>query len=220
MTEPTSALSPQLTDIEARVLGCLVEKAATTPDQYPLTANAAMVAANQKTAREPIMDLELGAVGHALRTLEDKKLVRVQHAPRAYRYEHRFEEVYTLTGPQKAVLCLLMLRGAQTPGELMARSDRLAKFSDLEQVKDTLDRLTRRQPAMVVRLARQPGQREERYMHLLCGADHAEKIGLATPRSEAASEAPSSALSERISTLEGEIARIKAALRDLGVEIE
>lgn len=220
MSDVNTPLSPLLTDIEARVLGCLVEKAATTPDQYPLTANAAMVAANQKTAREPLMELELGAVGHALRTLEDKKLVRVQHAPRAYRYEHRFEEVYTLTGPQKAVLCLLMLRGPQTPGELMARSDRLAKFSDLEQVKDTLDRLTRRQPAMVVRLARLPGQREERYMHLLCGADHAEKAAHAAPRHEAAAEGAASGLSERVSTLEAEIARIKAALRDLGVDME
>lgn len=223
MTDETQAsgpISPLLTDVEARVLGCLVEKALTTPEQYPLTANAAMVAANQKTSREPVMELELGAVGHALRTLEDKKLVRVQHASRAYRYEHRFEEVYTLTGPQRAILCMLMLRGAQTPGELMARCDRLAKFSDLEQVKDTLDRLTRRQPAMAVRLARLPGQREERYMHLLCGSEHADKAALAAPRGDSGGESVNHSLLERISTLENDMGRIKAALRDLGVDLD
>lgn len=219
MSEEATVLSPLLSDIEARILGCLVEKAATTPEQYPLTANAAMVAANQKTSREPLMELELGAVGHALRTLEDKKLVRCQHAPRAYRYEHRFEEVYTLTSPQRAILCLLMLRGPQTPGELLTRSDRLAKLTSVEQVKDTLDRLTRRQPALAVRLARQPGQREERYMHLLCGPEHAEKAAVAAPRAESFPESVSTSLLERVSTLETELDRIKAALKDLGVEL-
>jgi uncharacterized protein len=212
------ALSPLLTDIEARVLGCLVEKAATTPEQYPLTANAAMVASNQKTARDPMMDLELGAVGHALRTLEDKKLVRVQHAPRAYRYEHRFEEVYTLTGPQRAILCLLMLRGPQTPGELLSRGDRLFKFVDLDQVKDTLDRLTRRQPALAIKLERQPGQREERFMHLLCGAEHAERAARDMPRS-ADTESGGSAFADRVSALERQVERLTAALRDLGADV-
>ncbi len=212
-------LNPTLNDIEARVLGCLVEKAATTPEQYPLTANALMVAANQKTSREPIMELELGAVGHALRTLEDKKLVRCQHASRAYRYEHRFEEVYTLTGPQRGVLCLLMLRGAQTPGELMARGDRLVKFTDLEQVKDTLDRLTRRQPALAIKLARLPGQREERYMHLLCGSEHAERAAAYMPRVDAADSGVSAGLSDRVAVLEREVARLRAALIDLGADV-
>lgn len=215
-TEAT--LNPTLTDVEARVLGCLVEKAATTPEQYPLTANAVMVASNQKTSRDPVMDLELGAVGHALRTLEDKKLVRVQHSSRAYRYEHRFEEVYTLTGPQRAILCLLMLRGPQTPGELLSRGERLFKFVDLDQVKDTLDRLTRRQPALAVRLERQPGQREERYMHLLCGPDHADKAARDMPRGTD-SEHGSGGLADRVSALEQQVEKLTAALRDLGADI-
>lgn len=220
-TGSTIPLNPTLTDVEARVLGCLVEKAATTPEQYPLTANAVMVAANQKTSREPIMELELGAVGHALRSLEDKKLVRCQASPRAYRYEHRIEEVYTLTGPQRGVLCLLMLRGPQTPGELMARADRLFKFTDIEQIKDTLDRLTRRQPALAVRLARLPGQREERYMHLLCGSEHADRAALSAPRgAESSDHGPaSSGLADRVAALESQVARLTAALRDLGAEV-
>lgn len=213
-----ATLNPVLDAVEARVLGCLVEKALTTPEQYPLTANAAMVAANQKTSREPVMELELGAVGHALRTLEDKKLVRVQHSPRALRYEHRFEEVYTLTPPQRAVLCLLLLRGPQTAGELMARADRLVRFADLEQVKDTLDRLARRQPALALRLARLPGQREERYMHLLCGAAHAERAAADMPRS-ADPEPVAAGLTERLAALEAQVERLTAALRELGADV-
>jgi uncharacterized protein len=214
MTDPTTpaTLSPQLDAIEARVLGCLIEKALTTPEQYPLTANAATVASNQKTSREPVMELEPGQVGHALRTLEDKKLVRVQFSPRANRYEHRFEEVYTLTPPQRAVLCLLLLRGAQTPGELLARSDRLHRFGDLEQVKDTLERLCRRQPAMVLRVARQPGQREDRYVHLLCGSVHAERSAAAAPREDSRAQIAGD-LGERVSRLEAEVERLARILR-------
>jgi uncharacterized protein YceH (UPF0502 family) len=224
---PIATLSPLLTETEARVLGCLVEKAATTPEQYPLTANAALVASNQKTSREPIMELELGEVGHALRMLEDKKLVRVQQASRANRYEHRIDEVYTLTGPQRALLCLLLLRGPQTPGELLTRSDRLARFTDIEQVKDTLDRLGRRQPALAVRLPRMPGQREERFMHLLCGPAHAEKAAAAFRHGDsydsayARSEADpaSSGLADRLAALETEVERLKTVLRDLGADV-
>ena len=198
-----------LTPSEARVLGVLIEKAATTPDQYPLTANAVMVGANQKTSREPVMELELGEVGHALRTLEDKKLVRVQHSSRAYRYEYRVDDSFQLTPPQRAVLCVLMLRSAQTAGEIFTRSDRIGKFTDIEQVKDTLDRLSRRQPALVVRLPKQPGQREERYMHLLCGAAFAEKAASAV-RFE---DAPvSSDLAARVAALENEVAELRARL--------
>ncbi|GMU44199.1 MAG: YceH family protein [Xanthomonadales bacterium] len=211
-------LFPTLDPVEARVLGCLVEKALTTPEQYPLTANAAMVAANQKTSREPVMELELGAVGHALRTLEDKKLVRVQHSPRALRYEHRFEEVYTLTPPQRAILCLLLLRGPQTAGELLARSERLAKLSDIEQVRDTLDRLTRRQPALALRLAKAPGQVAERYMHLLCGSEHAERAAAEMPHGTGPEPAPPGFV-ERLNALEARMEKLTTALRDLGADV-
>ena len=221
MTDDTAAaaLSPLLNETEARVLGCLIEKAAITPDQYPLTANAAVVASNQKTSRDPIMDLELGEVGHTLRMLEDKKLVRVQHASRAYRYEHRIDEVYTLTGPQRAVLCMLMLRGPQTVSELHTRCERLAKIGDLEQVRDTLDRLTRRSPALAVKQPRMPGQREERYMHLLCGPAHADKAASQARHADGDTQRHDPGLADRVTALEAEIERLRSALRDLGADV-
>ena len=110
-TPSPASVSPELDAIEARVLACLIEKEATTPDQYPLTANAVQVACNQKTAREPVMDIEPGAVGHALRTLEDKRIVRVIHGSRALRYDHRMDYVYAISPEQRIVLALLIPRG-------------------------------------------------------------------------------------------------------------
>jgi uncharacterized protein len=158
-----------LEPIEARVLGCLVEKAATTPEVYPLTLNAVVGACNQKSNRDPILELEPGAVGHALRQLEGKRLVAGSMSARASRYEHRLDQALNVTPRQRALLALLMLRGAQTVPELLTRSDRLADFPGLDDVRSTLDRLSQREPALVVRIPRSGGQREDRYMHLLCG---------------------------------------------------
>ncbi|PKM16787.1 MAG: DUF480 domain-containing protein [Gammaproteobacteria bacterium HGW-Gammaproteobacteria-2] len=167
---PTADIAlPTLSAIEARILGCLIEKQATTPENYPLTANAVVLACNQKTNRDPVLELQPGAVGHALRELEDRRLVLANHGARAQRYEHRFSAVYSLTAKQQAVLALLMLRGPQTVAELHARCERLATFSDSDDVQQTLERLTQRSPALVIRLGRLSGQREDRYMHLLCG---------------------------------------------------
>lgn len=166
MTEsPFILLEP----IEARVLGCLVEKAATTPEVYPLTLNAVVGACNQKSNRDPILELEPGAVGHALRQLEGKRLVAGSMSARASRYEHRLDQALNVTPRQRALLALLMLRGPQTVPELLTRSDRLADFPGLDEVRSTLDRLSQREPALVVRIPRSGGQREDRYMHLLCG---------------------------------------------------
>ena len=173
MSEPTdeagTSLPLVLDPAQARVLACLVEKEATTPEQYPLTANAVHVACNQKTAREPVMSLEPGAVGHALRTLENAGLVRSIHGSRAQRYDHRMDDVYAISPEQRHVLALLMLRGAQTAGELLTRSDRLYAYRDVEHVRHVLERLESRSPALVLRLSRASGQREDRYAHLLCG---------------------------------------------------
>jgi len=146
---------PTLDPIQARLLGCLVEKEATTPDTYPLTVNAAQVAANQKTAREPVMALETGQVHHALRQLEAAGLVRQQFSSRAERYEHRLESALGLTRQQLIVLALLCLRGAQTVHELFARSERMLRFADAEEVRHALDRLAQR--GMVVALPRASG---------------------------------------------------------------
>lgn len=168
-TQDAAALPIQLDAIEARILGSLIEKQATTPDAYPLTLNAVVSACNQKSNRDPMMELEPGEVGHALRQLEGKGLVTGSLAARASRYAHRFDAGYDVTSRQRALLSVLLLRGAQTLNELFVRSERLADFTDLDEVRGVLDRLAAVTPPFVVRLARASGQREDRYMHLLCG---------------------------------------------------
>lgn len=195
----SNAAEPLLEPIEARVLGCLVEKASTTPETYPLTLNAVVSACNQKSNREPLMELEPGAVGHALRQLEGKRLVAGSLSARASRYEHRMDQALNITPRQRALLAMMMLRGPQTAPELLTRTDRLADFGGLDDVRATLDRLAQREPAFVVRIPRSGGQREDRYMHLLCGEVAIEQY--------ATSEAPSAAagnadLEARISQLE------------------
>ncbi|MEE7548840.1 DUF480 domain-containing protein, partial [Xanthomonas sp. Kuri4-1] len=176
----TDASSPPVLDTaQARVLGCLIEKEATTPDAYPLTVNAAQVAANQKTAREPVLALETGAVHHALRQLETLGLVRQQFSSRAERYEHRLESALDLTRQQVALLGLLLLRGPQTLHELFARSERLARFNDAEDVRHHLERLVQRELAL--QLPRASGQREDRYVHLLGGAVDVDALVAAAP---------------------------------------
>ncbi len=130
---------PILSTVEARVLGCLIEKKELTPDVYPLTLNSAHAAANQKTAREPVMALELTEIRRALSTLEQKGLVRQAFASRVERYEHLMAQRFSLTTPQIAIVGLLLLRGAQTAHELLARSERMARFASIEELRDNLD---------------------------------------------------------------------------------
>jgi uncharacterized protein YceH (UPF0502 family) len=216
-TETThAAVTPQLDPVQARVLACLIEKEATTPEQYPLTANAVLVACNQKTARDPVLELEPGAVGHALRTLEAERLVRSIHGSRAQRYDHRTDDVYQVSPEQRVVLALLILRGPQTAGELLARSERLHKFNDIGQVQAVLDRLGQRRLAL--RLARAPGQREERHAHLLCGADALPAAGAAggddhEPSGHSAGRAAAAgSLQARVESLEAALAALSARL--------
>jgi len=207
MSEPTALLSA----IEARILGCLIEKEATTPEQYPLTLNAIHLACNQKTNREPIMDLSLGEVGHCMRQLDPRGLVRSQHGARAERYEHRVNTVFSLTKQQQALLCVLMLRGPQTLSELMTRSERLASFSDLDDVKHTLERLGQRENPLVERIPRASGQREDRYAHLLSGpVDYSQMPVVKTNPS-----ASSNAMEERILELESRLAEVEKQLQGL-----
>jgi len=202
---------PVLTDIEARILGSLVEKEATTPDTYPLTSNAIVLACNQKTAREPAMQLEPGEVGNTLRRLEVRGWVRSQHSGRTERYGHRIEKMLDLTRPQAALLALLMLRGPQTLHELLSRSERLASFGSIEDVQHALERLAQRDPPLVRLLPRQGGQREDRYAHLLSGEPVMPVASLATSSSSAAS----ANLGERIATLEARVAELEARLAAL-----
>ncbi len=207
-TGPAAGTSLVLDAVQARVLGALIEKALTTPEQYPLTLNAAVLACNQKSNREPVLELEPGAVGHALRQLEDLKLVRVVHGARALRYEHALEQVIAATPRQRALLCLMMLRGQQTVSELYARSERLADFPSPDDVRDTLERLASRVPPLALRLPRQAGQREERWTHLLCGAPVVvARAGDVDGETDTPAAAPS-ALAARVTELEAALAAL------------
>lgn len=206
---------PNLTPIEARILGCLIEKKLLTPDVYPLTLNAAQTAANQKTAREPVMALEQTEIHHALKTLAEKELVRQVFGSRVERYEHLAAQRFSLTTPQAAILGLLLLRGPQTAYELFARSERMARFESAEDLKNELDMLIGKRPALVKEIGRGPGQREDRYAHLLSGDVEISAFVPATvaaaPGSTAAAE-----LESRIAALEEQVASLTARLDELG----
>ena len=209
---------PILDAAQARVLGCLIEKEATTPDTYPLTVNAAQVAANQKTAREPVMNLDPGKVQHALRQLETLGLVRQHFASRADRYEHLTGPKLDLPRQQVALLGLLLLRGPQTAGELATRSERMAKFADAADLRHQLERLQQR--GLVVQLPRGSGQREDRFMHLLCGAVDADALAAqyrapSGSGSGSAATVDNSALEERVQQLETTVAALQEQLAAL-----
>ena len=203
---------PILSPTEARVLGSLIEKKELTPDVYPLTLNGAHQAANQKTAREPVMALELTEVRRALSSLEQKGLVRQAFASRVERYEHLMAQRFSLTTPQIAVIGLLLLRGAQTAHELLARSERMARFGSIEELRDNLDLLIGRRPPLVQLLDRAPGQREERYVHLLGGPVEVSAVAAAW-QPPAASDPD---LEARVRALEEEVAALRAAIETLG----
>jgi uncharacterized protein YceH (UPF0502 family) len=213
MTDETSFVV--LTIAEARVLGCLIEKEATTPDAYPLTVNAAQVAANQKTARDPVMALNVGDVNHALRQLEQKGLAKQVFSSRAERYEHRADKTLDLSKQQLTLVGLLLLRGPQTVHELLARSERLASFNDADDVRHHLDRLIQRQPALVQQIPRGPGQREDRYVHLLSGPVDVAAVAARIASSSASVEAAPPALEARVQALENEVAELRAAIAAL-----
>ncbi|MFC4728935.1 YceH family protein [Coralloluteibacterium thermophilus] len=215
MTDPETldALDP----VQLRVLACLVEKEGTTPEAYPLTENALVLACNQKTGRDPVMNLTPGQVGHALRTLEDRGLVRSVHGARAQRWEHRFAQHYSLTRAQQALLAVLALRGPQTVSELTSRTERLARFADAEELRHALERLAAHAPAYAVNLGRGAGQREDRWMHLLGGP-------VDTSLLAAAREAPAAggraALEQRVDGLEAEVAELRETLAGLLARLE
>jgi hypothetical protein len=196
-----------LSPTEARIVGCLIEKAATTPESYPLTVNSLMLAANQKTSREPVMSLEEGEIGHALRELEDRGWVRVVHGSRAHRYEHRIEDKLSVTRPQRALLCLLMLRGPQSAPELLTRCERLADVGSLDDVKQVLERLQQR--GFVANVGRASGQREDRYAHLFCGAV---EVHARRDEEEVASSPGGASLAQRVADLEALTASLMARI--------
>lgn len=205
----------QLNALELRVLGCLMEKQLLTPDVYPLTLNALQSAANQKTSREPVMTLEPVDINRTLKALEEKGLARRVMASRVDRYEQTASRHFSLTTPQAALMAVLILRGPQTLNELQTRTDRMANFGSADAVREELDMLVGKRPALVKEIGRAPGQREDRYAHLLAGDVDISSIPAPTAR------APSSGvvvaeLEERVRTLEEEVAALKARLDAVG----
>jgi hypothetical protein len=214
----------ELSEVEARVLGALVEKETTTPEYYPLSLNALLHACNQKSNREPVMTLEEETVQQALRALADQALVRSASGDsRVAKFEHRLNELYNFHRHEIAVLCVLLLRGPQTPGELRTRCERLYAFEDLGAVHAALNLLMRREPPMAKVLPRQPGTKESRYMHLLCGdalpaSAHAASSEARTDPAEVAGPGArtfSSADGERIKVLEEEVIELRRELETL-----
>ncbi|QKE62676.1 DUF480 domain-containing protein [Aquipseudomonas campi] len=209
--DTTPGIDP-LSAIEARILGCLIEKQATTPETYPLTVNAVVLACNQKTSREPLMSLTEGQVGQGLRSLEGRGLSRLVMGGRADRWEQRADKTLELVKPQVALIGLLLLRGPQTLNELLTRSNRLFQFDDVAEVQHQLERLAARGLAFL--LPRQSGQREDRYMHLL--GEPADLDALLVARSQADSAPRSSGVDDsRIAELEARVAALEERLARL-----
>ena len=201
-----------LTIVEARVLGCLIEKQLTTPEAYPLTLNALVLACNQKTSREPVLNLTSGQVGQALRSLEGREMARLVMGSRADRWEHRADKALELVAAQVVLIGLLLLRGPQTINELLTRSSRMHDFDDAEQVQHHLERLISRELACL--LPRQSGQREERYMHVLDDPADLQAV-LAARVSEPQRATAGGQQDERLEALEARIAALEERLAQL-----
>jgi uncharacterized protein YceH (UPF0502 family) len=213
-----------LTEIETRVLGALIEKDITTPDYYPLSLNALVNACNQKNNRDPVMTLDETAVRDALASLQEKRMAGPASGAdsRVTKFEHRLQEVFNFDRREIAIVCVLLLRGPQTPGELRGRTERMYHFDALEDVVSTLDRLAQREPPLVCILARQPGTKEYRYMHLFSGEPLEPTVSRAAMERESSASATTEASpyaapppAQRLAVLEEEVSRLRADLTEV-----
>ena len=214
-----------LNEIETRVLGALVEKDITTPDYYPLSLNALVNACNQKNNRDPVMNLDEGEVRDALRGLQDHGLAGPAGGAdsRVTKYEHRMQEIFNFSRGETAVLCVLLLRGPQTPGELRGRTERMHHFEDLDAVQSSLQKLMQREPPLAMVLPRQPGTKEFRYAHLLSGEVDVAELVPPRPVSPAASSADQeriSRLEEAVAALQNEVGELKQRLSEFRRQFE
>lgn len=202
-----------LTATETRVLGSLIEKDITTPDYYPLSLNALVNACNQKNNRDPVMSLDEQTVRDALSTLQEKRLAGPASGAdsRVPKYEHRLQEVFNFDRREMAIVCVLLLRGPQTPGELRTRTDRMYHFETLDDVISTLDRLAQRDPKLVAILPRQPGTKESRYAHLFSGEPPQPSVARALmPATAGTNSAP-----DRLTALEQEVFHLRQELTEV-----
>ncbi len=223
-------MTPALTEIETRVLGSLIEKDITTPDYYPLSLNALVNACNQKNNRDPVMTLDEESVRAALTTLQEERLAGPTSSAdsRVTKYEHRLQEVFNFDRREIAVVCVLLLRGPQTPGELRGRTDRMYHFETLDDVVSTLDRLAQRDPPLTAILPRQPGTKESRYTHLFSGEPPA--VAVTQLERVAAGDSPAipthsanhrlAQLEEEVSTLRRELSEVQQQLATFRKQFE
>jgi uncharacterized protein YceH (UPF0502 family) len=221
-----------LSQTETRVLGALIEKEITTPEYYPLSLNALINACNQKNNRDPVTSLDEAEVRQALHGLETERLAfPVRGESRVPKYEHRVQEVFNFTRGEIAIICVLLLRGPQTPGELRGRTERMYKFDELSDIQNTLQKLMAREPAPVKILPRQPGTKEARYAHLLSGDVEAFEPATASAHAFASSYTSASRqssddseddseLQERMAQLEAEVAILTRELGELRQQFE
>jgi uncharacterized protein len=205
-----------LSGAQARVLGALIEKEITTPDYYPLSLNALVHACNQRSNREPVMDLDEDEMRQALHGLEDHRLAGPARADgRVAKYEHWLGEALNLSRAETALLCVLLLRGSQTPGELRGRTERLHRFEDITDVAAGLQKLMEREPPLAAVLPRQPGNKESRYAHLLSGPVGAAAVAVAAP-----SPAVSSEQDDRLAQLEATVADLRQQIAALQGKVD
>jgi uncharacterized protein len=210
-------MSILLSPVEARVLGSLIEKETTTPEYYPLSLNALVNACNQKNNREPVLQLHEDEIRQALHRLQDQGLAAADHDSRVTKYEHHLQEVFNLTRGETALLCVLLLRGAQTPGELRGRTERMHRFEELSDVVSVLDKLAQRDPSLVMALPRQPGSREIRYAHLLSGQP--DLSAMTSSGGDASAPQRSSVDADRLAQLEAEVAALREEIAELRDQI-
>jgi len=204
---------PVLDPIELRVLGSLMEKSKTTPDYYPMTLNGLTAACNQKTSRKPVVSYHEETVSSALNSLKKRNLVSTsfEGSSRVLKYRHNFGAVFPLIPAEVAIMCLLILRGPQTPGELNTNSGRLHEFDSLEEILEILEKLSSSEPAYIIQLPKRPGQKEMRFAHLLGGPIEIDEEEI----NEIPSKSNNSGLEARITQLESEVEELKKALEEI-----
>ena len=219
VTEDNTAelIQPQLEAIQARLLGVLMEKQQTTPDAYPLTLNSLVIGCNQKTSREPVTNYTSGDIQHCLRQLADNRLIHIDPSGRADRFAQRLTNELGIDKAKQALLNVMLLRGAQTVHELLTRTQRMHSFDNDQEVEDILNELCQQSPPMVQRITKQTGQRDDRFVHLLCGEP--DLTAIASKRSQIS--APLSPQgNEQIEALEGRIAELEKKVDFLITELE
>lgn len=211
---------PMLTTTEARVLGSLMEKQLTTPDAYPLTLNSLLLACNQKTSREPVSNYQQGEVQHCVSQLQDKSWITVDYSGRAARYDQRLTRVLSLDKAAQAILNVMLLRGPQTLAELFSRTQRMFEFENINAVEEKLESLCSKSTPYFVRIPKAPGQREDRYMHLLCGKPDLAAIAAMISAEKISVEKTSHASDDSVLQLENKILELTSQVQRLERQVK